>query len=79
VRAFGTDTLIIALGLDTYIGDPFKGLAITTPGFARIGAALAGLNLPTIFVQEGGYLCDELGDNLTSVLSGFLDTHDSAL
>ncbi|MFT6104758.1 MAG: acetoin utilization deacetylase AcuC-like enzyme, partial [Paracoccaceae bacterium] len=71
VRAFGADALVIALGLDAYIGDPFKGFAITTPGFARIGATLAGLGVPTVFVQEGGYLCEELGQNLTSVLSGF--------
>ena len=73
VRAFGADAVVIALGLDAYIGDPFKGLAVTTPGFARIGAELARLNLPTLFVQEGGYLCEELGQNLTSVLSGFQD------
>lgn len=71
VRAFGADAVVIALGLDAYVGDPFKGLAITTPGFARIGATIAGLGLPTLLVQEGGYLCDALGDNLTSVLSGF--------
>ncbi len=71
VRAYGTDALIVALGLDAYVGDPFKGLAVTTPGFARIGAVIASLKLPTIFVQEGGYLCDELGDNLASVLNGF--------
>ena len=73
VRAFGADAVVIALGLDAHIGDPFKGLAVTTPGFARIGAELARLNLPTLFVQEGGYLCEELGQNLTSVLSGFQD------
>ncbi|MFT7211387.1 MAG: acetoin utilization deacetylase AcuC-like enzyme [Granulosicoccus sp.] len=77
VHAFGTDTLVVALGLDAYIDDPFKGLAVTTPGFVRIGAAIASLNLPTLFVQEGGYLCDELGDNLTSVLSGFKDAHQT--
>lgn len=71
VSAFGTDALVIALGLDAYIGDPFKGLAITTPGFARIGAGIAGMNMPTLFVQEGGYLCEELGENLTSILMGF--------
>jgi len=71
IAAFGADVVVIALGLDAYEGDPFKGLAVTTPGFARIGAAIAGLGLPTLFVQEGGYLCDELGQNLTSVLSGF--------
>ncbi|MBG6201879.1 acetoin utilization deacetylase AcuC-like enzyme [Labrenzia sp. EL_13] len=71
VLAFGADIVIIALGLDAYENDPLKGLAITTPGFARIGAAIAGLGLPTLFVQEGGYLADELGHNLTSVLTGF--------
>lgn len=71
IRAFGADAVIIALGLDAHIDDPFKGLAVTTPGFARIGAAIAGLGLPTLFVQEGGYLSDALGDNLTHVLTGF--------
>lgn len=70
IRAFGADVVVVALGLDAFAGDPFKGLAVTTPGFARIGAAIAGLDLPCLFVQEGGYLCDELGANLTSVLNG---------
>ena len=48
-----------------------KKTAITTPGFARIRAAIAGIDLPTLFVQEGGYLCKELGNNLTNYLSGF--------
>ncbi|MDT8325822.1 MAG: histone deacetylase family protein [Roseovarius sp.] len=71
VAAFGADVVVVALGLDAYAGDPFKGLAITTPGFGRIGAAIAGLGVPTLFVQEGGYLCDELGENLTAALTGF--------
>lgn len=71
ISAFGADAVVVALGLDAYEGDPFQGLAITTPGFGRIGAAVAGLKLPTLFVQEGGYLCDELGENLTAVLQGF--------
>ncbi len=71
VAAFGADVVVVALGLDAYEGDPFKGLAITTPGFGRIGAAIAGLGLPVLFVQEGGYLCDELGQNLTAALTGF--------
>ncbi len=71
IEAFGADAVVVALGLDAYEGDPFQGLAITTPGFARIGAAIAGLGLPTLFVQEGGYLCEELGQNLTAALTGF--------
>ena len=71
ITNFGADAVVVALGLDAYEGDPFQGLAITTPGFARIGAAIAGLGLPTLFVQEGGYLCEELGQNLTAALTGF--------
>lgn len=71
IDAFGTDVVVVALGLDAFEKDPLKGLAITTPGFARIGAAIAGLGLPALFVQEGGYLSEELGQNLTSFLTGF--------
>ena len=71
IRAFAPEALVVALGLDPFEGDPFGGLSVTTPGFARIGAAIAALRLPTVIVQEGGYLCDALGDNLTSFLGGY--------
>lgn len=71
IRAFAPEALVVALGLDAFEGDPFGGLSVTTPGFSRIGEAIAGLGLPTVIVQEGGYLCDELGDNLTAFLTGF--------
>ncbi|WP_439109800.1 histone deacetylase family protein [Lentibacter sp.] len=71
IDAFGADVLVVALGLDAYVNDPFKGLAITTGGFGQITAAIAGLGMPCLFVQEGGYLCDALGDNLTSALRGY--------
>ncbi|WVT77494.1 histone deacetylase family protein (plasmid) [Sinorhizobium chiapasense] len=71
IRAYAPDALVVALGLDAYEGDPFGGLSVSTPGFARIGEAIAGLGLPTAIVQEGGYLCDALSDNLTAFLTGF--------
>ncbi|WP_027057148.1 histone deacetylase family protein [Mesorhizobium loti] len=71
IRSFSPDALVVALGLDAFEGDPFGGLSVTTPGFSRIGEAIAKLQLPTVIVQEGGYLCDELGDNLTAFLTGF--------
>ncbi len=71
IGAFAPDALVVALGLDPFEGDPFGGLSVSTQGFARIGAAIAGLRLPTVVVQEGGYLCDALGDNLASFLGGF--------
>lgn len=71
VRAFAPGALVVALGLDAFEEDPFGGLAVTTAGFARIGERIAGLRVPTVIVQEGGYLCDALGDNLASFLAGF--------
>jgi acetoin utilization deacetylase AcuC-like enzyme len=71
IDAFAPEALVVALGLDAFEGDPFGGLSVSTPGFARIAEAIAGLKLPTVIVQEGGYLCDALGDNLASFLTGF--------
>jgi acetoin utilization deacetylase AcuC-like enzyme len=71
VHAFAPGALVVALGLDASEHDPLAGLAVTTDGFSRIGAAIARIGLPTVFVQEGGYLSDILGANLTAVLAGF--------
>jgi acetoin utilization deacetylase AcuC-like enzyme len=71
IESFAPGALVIALGLDASEHDPLKGLAVTTAGFRRIGQAIAKMGLPTVFVQEGGYLSDILGANLTAVLAGF--------
>jgi acetoin utilization deacetylase AcuC-like enzyme len=71
VAAFAPGALVVALGLDAFEGDPFGGLAVSTPGFGEIGRRLAVLGRPTVIVQEGGYLCDALGDNLAAFLAGF--------
>ena len=71
VRAFAPGALVLALGLDAYKNDPLEGMQLTTKGFERIGQAVAAIDLPTVIVQEGGYLCDDLGRNLTAFLAGF--------
>lgn len=71
IEAFTPGALVVALGLDASERDPLAGLAVTTDGFDRIGAAIARLGLPTVLVQEGGYLSDILGANLAAVLGGF--------
>ena len=70
VQAFGADVLVVALGLDASIDDPFQGLAVTQDGFRRMGERLRGAGLPLLLGQEGGYLSDTLGSNLEAVLSG---------
>ena len=75
VAAFCPDAIVVALGLDAFEGDPFGGLGVTTSGFGRIAKEIAALEKPTVIVQEGGYLCDALGDNLVSFLAGFEKRH----
>ncbi|HEX7063215.1 MAG TPA: histone deacetylase family protein [Woeseiaceae bacterium] len=75
IRAFAPGALVVALGLDAFAGDPFQGMAITTEGFGTIAASIASLSLPTVIVQEGGYLSDALGYNLESFLRSFLEAH----
>lgn len=70
MSAFPPDAVVIALGPDAHEDDPYHGMTITTPFFGRIGARLAALGRPTVIVQEGGYLSDVLGSNLSSFPGG---------
>ncbi|MDX1380097.1 MAG: histone deacetylase family protein, partial [Xanthomonadales bacterium] len=71
VGAFDPGAVVVALGLDAFEGDPFGGLRVSTAGFGEIGRRVATLRRPTLLVQEGGYLCDDLGANLQQFLGGF--------
>jgi acetoin utilization deacetylase AcuC-like enzyme len=75
IKAFNAGALVVALGLDAFEGDPLRGLAITTRGFGRIGERIAAIGLPTVLVQEGGYLSNELGSNLSTCMDGFCGNH----
>jgi acetoin utilization deacetylase AcuC-like enzyme len=63
--------LVIALGLDAHEADPLKGGRVTQAGFARLAEQIASLGLPTVIVQEGGYLTEHLPDNLAMFLTSY--------
>ena len=65
------DLLVVSLGVDTFEHDPISHFKLRSPDYLRIGEALARLNLPTLFVMEGGYMVDEIGINAVNVLLGF--------
>lgn len=71
IREFGADALVLSLGADTYGGDPISRFRLLSEDFLRMGAAIAGIGLPTLFVLEGGYAVDDLGVNVANVLTGF--------
>jgi len=70
IDAFAADVTVVALGLDAHEDDPFQGLAVTTKGFRDIAAAISSRNNPIVLIQEGGYVSDALGNNITSFLTG---------
>jgi acetoin utilization deacetylase AcuC-like enzyme len=74
IRAFAPRFLVVSLGLDTFTGDPVGGFALTTEGLAEAGQQIAGLGLPTVVVQEGGYLLEKLGTNAAAFLGAFNDS-----
>jgi acetoin utilization deacetylase AcuC-like enzyme len=69
--AYGAGALVVSLGVDAAADDPESPLAVTAAGFATAGALLAGLGLPTVIVQEGGYHLPTLGHLVTAFLSAF--------
>lgn len=62
--------LVLALGLDTAKGDPTGSFRLVTRDFRANGRAIAGLGLPTLVVQEGGYRTQTLGANARHFFTG---------
>jgi acetoin utilization deacetylase AcuC-like enzyme len=74
IRRFGADALVVSLGFDASKDEPLAALAVSQDGFARAGAAIGGLRLPSVIVQEGGYNLQVIGDLLTAFLTAFAAT-----
>ncbi|KAA0018175.1 histone deacetylase family protein [Salinicola corii] len=74
IRLFEPDALVLALGFDIHEKDPQARVSVSTPGFGKLGRAIAGLDLPTLVVQEGGYYLEGLEANAVSFFAGLLKT-----
>jgi acetoin utilization deacetylase AcuC-like enzyme len=71
IAAYAPRYLVVSAGFDTFIDDPLGDFALSTAGYAAIGAQIGQLGLPTLFVQEGGYAVEALGRNVVGLLEGF--------
>jgi acetoin utilization deacetylase AcuC-like enzyme len=71
VKAFGPDVLIVSLGLDTFENDPISRFKLTKEDYLRMGAAIAGAKVPTLFAFEGGYDLSALAEITVNTLQGF--------
>lgn len=71
LAAYKPDVVVVSLGVDTFERDPISKFKLKTEDFPKIGARIAALGLPTLFVMEGGYAVEEIGVNAVGVLTGF--------
>ncbi|MEK8029544.1 histone deacetylase family protein [Ideonella sp. DXS29W] len=71
VREFAPEALVVALGVDTYEGDPISRFRLASDDYFQLGRDLASANLPTVFTLEGGYAVAAMGVNVVNVLEGF--------
>ena len=75
IALFDPDVLLVSAGFDAQENDPLGVFKVTTEGFLRVGETIGAFaharELPSLLVQEGGYVCDDLGANLVAFLKGF--------
>jgi acetoin utilization deacetylase AcuC-like enzyme len=68
---YAPDALVVSLGVDTFEHDPISFFKLASDDFKRYGTTIAALNLPTLFIMEGGYAVEEIGINAVNVLEGY--------
>jgi acetoin utilization deacetylase AcuC-like enzyme/GNAT superfamily N-acetyltransferase len=71
IRKFNPAYLIVAVGFDTGKGDPTGTWTLGARDFEMNGKMIAGLRLPTLFVQEGGYYTRTVGINARYFFTGY--------
>ena len=64
-------SMVVSLGVDAWKGDPESPLQVSVEGYARAGALLGRMAIPTVIVQEGGYDLGALGELVARFLDGF--------
>ena len=76
---FDVGGLVVSMGLDTYEGDSVSlrkgGFKLKGNDYVELGKTMGSYMkdkfIPTVFVQEGGYKMDVVGEAAADVLGGF--------
>ncbi len=71
INNYGPDKLIVSLGSDTFKDDPISFFKLDSEDFFDYGYEISKLDVPTLFVMEGGYAVNDIGVNIVNVLQGF--------
>ena len=71
-RDFAPGALVLPLGFDTYKDDPISVLKVDLDAYRVLGERIGAMQLPTVVVQEGGYMVEAIGPALDQFVQGFL-------
>jgi len=71
ISRFGPKFLLVSVGFDTYKDDPISSFRLEREDFSAMGKRLAGLRIPTVIIQEGGYCLSQLGNLARAFLDPF--------
>jgi acetoin utilization deacetylase AcuC-like enzyme len=71
IEAFAPGSVVVSLGVDTFVEDPISHFKLVSADFTAIGERIARLRRPTLFVMEGGYAVADIGGNVAAVLTAF--------
>ena len=71
IAEIGAQALVVFLGLDTFAEDPISTFSLKAADYEQLGARLARIGLPTVFVLEGGYATKALGHNAQYLVGCF--------
>jgi acetoin utilization deacetylase AcuC-like enzyme len=74
-RRFGAQALVVSAGWDAHRDDPLSVLSVTGDAYSRLGDTFAGLGLPTVILQEGGYSLMAAGEAAPRFVAAFAGAH----
>lgn len=72
IAIFDPNYIVVALGVDGHFDEPTQLFALSTDGYHLIGEAIAFLNKPVVFTQEGGYNLKNIATNVIATITPYL-------
>ncbi len=79
VAVFGSEAVVLSLGVDAATDDPESPLRVTVDGYRRAGELVGDLGVPVVAVHEGGYNLHMIGELTLATLAGLIDSRSRSL
>lgn len=75
VEGFNPDIILVSAGYDLHKADPLAQLQVSTEGIKKIvESIMRSCDVPKIFMLEGGYNLDALGESVAETLDAMIST-----